>query len=490
MSETRHHLRSVSDLYAADEIESLLLEEIKDLEPPPSAYSRPEDIQDFEIGSRTGGAISSQSSELDSPGVHSTVHSWDSHANYHGPYGHGDHRHGSSSNALPWPRSNHLVLYCDIQGHIKTTTGIFRLLLLITSVACLATLCSAGTANVSLFMLPLVGRLRFIIFVAVFCLLVTTLFLFLDISHIVYMFPLNWDKFNFWIFTSIGVSYVIGCSLLGLSIWEYHLSGWVPRRTRSQLTAAAGLAFSCAFIAFILSWIHGRTGISCEPPPSHDNSQSQLYKPVESSSSGLTLKDKYPKQPPPWVVKNQRSKKNTDNESNGNGNYDKYKSGQRKDHWASARQHFLSSQDDEEIQTIQREESDLERKRRRRRHDGDSASSGNGGLSRKSEGIESKPRKVPQKLPLQTIERPQPRKCNVSKQSSTGKVLRATTSNDLQNYVAAVKAWELETGNNMKDSEAIKKSLIETSMWSESWRQPSDDVQPCSSKTADSYTFA
>lgn len=50
MSETRHHLRSVSDLYAADEIEVLLLEEIRDLEPPPSAYSRPEDIQDFEIG--------------------------------------------------------------------------------------------------------------------------------------------------------------------------------------------------------------------------------------------------------------------------------------------------------------------------------------------------------------------------------------------------------------------------------------------------------
>lgn len=50
MSESRHHLRSVSDLYAADEIEVLLLEEIRDLEPPPSAYSRPEDIQDFEIG--------------------------------------------------------------------------------------------------------------------------------------------------------------------------------------------------------------------------------------------------------------------------------------------------------------------------------------------------------------------------------------------------------------------------------------------------------
>jgi len=51
MSETRHYpIRSVSDLYAAEEIEVLLLEEIHDLEPPPAIYSKPEDIQDFEIG--------------------------------------------------------------------------------------------------------------------------------------------------------------------------------------------------------------------------------------------------------------------------------------------------------------------------------------------------------------------------------------------------------------------------------------------------------
>jgi len=51
MSETRHYpIRSVSDLYAAEEIEVLLLEEIRDLEPAPAIYSKPEDIQDFEIG--------------------------------------------------------------------------------------------------------------------------------------------------------------------------------------------------------------------------------------------------------------------------------------------------------------------------------------------------------------------------------------------------------------------------------------------------------
>jgi len=85
-------------------------------------------------GSRTGGRISSQSSELDSPGVHSTVHSWDSHANYHGHYGNSDHRPGSSSNALHWSHASHVVIYCDIQGHLRTTTGLVRILLLVSTI--------------------------------------------------------------------------------------------------------------------------------------------------------------------------------------------------------------------------------------------------------------------------------------------------------------------------------------------------------------------
>jgi hypothetical protein len=43
-------------------------------------------------------------------------------------------------------------------------------------------------------MLPLIGRLRLMMFVTVFSLLVTCLFIFLDISHIVYFFPFNWGK--------------------------------------------------------------------------------------------------------------------------------------------------------------------------------------------------------------------------------------------------------------------------------------------------------
>ncbi|XP_044005333.1 uncharacterized protein LOC122850266 isoform X2 [Aphidius gifuensis] len=518
MSESRNHLRSVSDLYAADEIEVLLLEEIRDLDPPPTAYSRPEDIQDFEIGSRTGGAISSHSSELDSPGVHSTVHSWDSHANYHGHYGH-DNRHGSS-HGMSWSRATHFVLYCDIQTHLKTSTGFVRLLLLITSIACLATLCSSGTTNVSLFMLPLVGRLRFMIFVAVFCLLITTLLLFLDISHVVYMLPLNWPKLNFWIFSGIGVSYIASCSLLGLSIWEYSGIGWVPRRIRSQLTAAAGLALSCALISFLLSWLHGRDEIIFKSRKSLNNSKNQLYKPVgNSSSSGLTTKDKNNKKSSSstssWVVKNSKKKRNqhddddddddnTNKKLKGNGNINKYKPINKKDHWASAREHFLPIQDDDETQiTIQRDDNvDIEhKKRRKKRDDITNVTNGNGIAGRKL--VDASTRKVPQKLSLKTIERPQSRKTSTVVKQQQEKTSRTSTNSDLQNYVAeTVRAWELETGNtDPARAENLRASLLEASRWSglrqkqqhqqqqQQQHQP-DDVQPCSSKTVDPYTFA
>lgn len=509
MSDSRHHLRSVSDLYAADEIEVLLLEEIRDLEPP-SAYSRPEDIQDFEIaGSRTGGRISSQSSELDSPGIHSTVHSWDSHANYHCGQG----RHGSL-NGLQWPRSSHVVLYCDIQGHLKTSTGVIRLLLLISSAACLVTLCSSGTAKVSLFMLPLVGRLRFMIFVAVFCLLVTSLLLFLDISHIIYFFPLNWPRLNTWMFTGLGVSYVVSSALLVSSVLEYHGGGWVPRRTRSQLSATAGLGLSCALLSFLLSWIHGRGRSTCKAQSGHEDSVNQQYKPVDNStSSGATLKEKSPNR---WTGKSQQSKKrdsdnaNANNSHRGNSYENRFQKGNRKDHWASARQHFLNDDDDND--DVQKDDNDTERKRRRKKRD-ETSIGGNGSLSASKTGTsisleESKPRRVPQKLPLKNIDRPQSRstpKNTATKSSATVKTSKSQ-SNDIQAYWSTTETRQIEVTENglnweaaeptaaasanISKSDAIDITEIKTTMWTEKWRPPPDDVQPCSSKTVDPYTFA
>lgn len=183
------YINSVSDLYGTDEIE-VLLEEIRELEP--NRY-RPDEIQDFEIaGSRTGTGFGSavpmdggggDDDDCGSP-ISGTVHSWDSHANY---------RHQLPRSTPSASLFSGVVLYCD-ETHLKSSTGVFRVLLVISSVACLACLCSSGTVKVGLFMLPLIGRLRLMMFVTVFSLLVTCLFIFLDISHIVYFFPFNWGK--------------------------------------------------------------------------------------------------------------------------------------------------------------------------------------------------------------------------------------------------------------------------------------------------------
>lgn len=518
MSDTRHQLHSVSDLYAADEIEVLLLEEIRDLEPPPSAYSRPEDIQDFEIaGSRTGGRTSSQSSELESPGVHSTVHSWDSHANYHGHYDRDHNGHGSASNPPPWPAASQLVLYCDLQGHLRTATGVIRLMLLISSAACLVTLCSSGTAKVSLFMLPLVGRLRLMIFVAVFCLLVTSLLLFLDISHVVYLFPFNWAKLNAWMFAGMGLSYVTGSALLVCSVWEYSGgtsgSGWVPRRTRSQLAAAAGLGLACALLALLLSWLHLRSSTNQKGHGSHSHTPTQLYRPVEnSSSSGVTLKERSPKRPPPWVVKNQQQleKANANSESrSGNGN-NKFKGGNnKKDHWASAKQHFLPSQEDEEEEEhrVNREEKERD-KRRRRRKNGGSADNNDFGVSGGEASCAglglpaAKPRCVPRKLPLKSLNNG-----SQQKQSSVGMGeatrskqigVKTLVNSDFKNY------WEIDVSRTELTNNSSRwviqgetaGEIIQTDSkivlppgWANQWQPTVDDVQPCSSKALDPYPF-
>ncbi|XP_067211978.1 uncharacterized protein [Linepithema humile] len=524
MSETRHYpIRSVSDLYAADEIEVLLLEEIRDLEPPPAIYSKPEDIQDFEIaGSRTGGRISSQSSELDSPGVHSTVHSWDSHANYHGHYGNSDHRPGSSSNPLQWSRASHVVIYCDIQGHLKTATGVVRLLLLISSAACLATLCSSGTAKVSLFMLPLADRLRFMIFVAVFCFLITAALLFLDISHVIYILPLNWTKLNAIMFTGIGLSYAASSALLACTVWEYHSGGWVPKRTRSQLSAAAAVGLSCALLAFLLSWIHCRSGSSCKGQDSRSHTPTQLYKPVDNSSSSG---ERSPKRPASWSVKNQQQSKkhnadsdtNTSNGGHRGSNHEKFKQdSNKKDHWASAKQHIIDMPMNNE--DSQREDIEIERRRRRRKRDGDSTSTGDGNTPGNSKADtsratalpeETKPRRVPRKLPLQSTVEQARSWSDVERRNSGTTQVRSKTrqtpvNNDVQNCCGTSEAipsnqvtrnglrnWEAEcTSSNNTEEVTDTNVVVSNTMWSGQWRPPPDDVQPCSSKTIDPYSFA
>ncbi|XP_063225937.1 uncharacterized protein LOC134532867 isoform X2 [Bacillus rossius redtenbacheri] len=236
-SEPGRYINSVSDLYGADEIE-VLLEEIRDLEP---ASYRPEDIQDFEIaGSQTG--VARGIPDCESPAV--TVRSWDSHANYH-------------SQLPESPNSGSLfsgvVLYCD-ESHLKSSTGVIRVLLLISSVACLACLCSSGTVKVGVYMLPLASRLRLMMFVTILTLLVTCLLIFLDISHILYFFPFNWGKVNALFYVSVSFLYLVSSSLIVHLIHMYHESySWVPKWTIQQLLVTGVLGYLCAAEALLLS---------------------------------------------------------------------------------------------------------------------------------------------------------------------------------------------------------------------------------------------
>lgn len=102
-------LRSVSDIYGTDEID-FLLEEIRDLEPACCQ----EDLQDFDIAGSRAEHLSA-TIPLDSP--LGTCSSWDSHLNY---------RERLGQAQLAWG----VALHCD-SSHLKTPTGIVRILLVV-----------------------------------------------------------------------------------------------------------------------------------------------------------------------------------------------------------------------------------------------------------------------------------------------------------------------------------------------------------------------
>ncbi|CAH0550577.1 unnamed protein product [Brassicogethes aeneus] len=253
-SEPARYINSVSDLlYSTDEIE-LLLDEIRDLEP---TSCKPEDIQDFEIagsgcggvGTASGGAGGGGSSSVGACDCESpldTVNSWDSHSHYR-------RRLHSPDLSL----YSGVIVYCD-HHHIKSPTGFFRLLLLLTTIACLACLCTSGTVKVGLFMLPLVGRLRYMMFVTLLSLFVTASLLFLDISHVIYLFPFNWGKVNAYLYVSLSVLFLIASSLIFHMIFISEAFAWVPKWTLHQLLVTGCLGYVCslesAVIALVQRW--------------------------------------------------------------------------------------------------------------------------------------------------------------------------------------------------------------------------------------------
>ncbi|EDW75515.1 uncharacterized protein Dwil_GK23774 [Drosophila willistoni] len=258
MQQPQRFIPSVSDLYGTDEIE-LLLDEIRELELEPVCCQL-DDEQDFEIaGSRAGELSLSLESPL------GTCTSWDSHANY---------KQCSGQTPLPWG----VALHCDPQ-HLKTPTGIVRILLVLSSAACLACECSAGTVQVGLFLLPLIGRLRLMVFCALFSLLITCLMIFLDISHIALMFPFNWTKVNTWMYLSVGLIFILSSTLLVhmvLYATEYTV---VSKHSKDTLLATGIIGYLCALEAFLLSGIASWPWI-------------QYYRQVPDDASELFIEDR------------------------------------------------------------------------------------------------------------------------------------------------------------------------------------------------------
>ncbi|CAG7819645.1 unnamed protein product [Allacma fusca] len=114
VSTSARFINSVSDLYAADEIDALL-DEIRDLEPISVGT---DDLQDFEID----GSVSRLPYNSMTCDSRTSVHSWDSHA----LYSHHNRMDDIERRSVGGPVS----IYCD-SNHLKTPIGILRIILLV-----------------------------------------------------------------------------------------------------------------------------------------------------------------------------------------------------------------------------------------------------------------------------------------------------------------------------------------------------------------------
>lgn len=219
-----------------------------------------------------------------------------------------------------------------------------------------------------------------------------------------------------------------------------------------------------------------------------------------------TLKDGVrSKQPPPWVAKNSRKHRASLDSSNG-------ANPRRKDHWASARDHFLNStQFDEEMEDprggattstagageINKDGTDIERRRqqqqrrqqqRRDAGDGTSGTTTGGTLTTSQTKTsfstdESKKKVPPKKLPIQGADKSRPR---TGKEPAVKKPARTSvTRSEIQEYwmqgYEHVQRTDKTTANIEQWQSAAMKSLEEKkakdARWAEIWQQQKEQHQ-------------
>lgn len=113
-------------------------------------------------------------------------------------------------------------------------------------------------------------------------------------------------------------------------------------------------------------------------------------------------------------------------------------------------------------------------------------------------------RRVPRKLPLQSVDRPQPaprinpRAGNAASQLSSAlkitneeleKFCKTGETRDVDALLFGLQ-WEATNKKTAKEETANGSTTVPPSAWNkDSWRPPADDVQPCSSKTVDPYSY-
>lgn len=221
-------------------------------------------------------------------------------------------------------------------------------------------------------------------------------------------------------------------------------------------------------------------------------------------------------------MKNQQQseKVNSTNDSRSGNGTSKLKGGSnKKDHWASAKQHFIHSQEDEEEEEssrVIRDDKDKEKRRRRRKNG--AGGGGGGGSSENNDygvsGIEGsgtglvlpsvKTRCVPRKLPLKSLNNGNQHKQQSSSIETTrtrqiGVNKTLVNSDEFKNYWdVGNKRNELTNNSSRRISRGDNSGdiIVKTDNkitlppgWANQWQPTVDDVQPCSSKTLDPYPF-
>ncbi|KAF2349963.1 hypothetical protein FHG87_019281, partial [Trinorchestia longiramus] len=259
-SRLKREVPSFSDICGYDEVQELLrdIETLEcrrwtsDWESFTIQSSHPDlDLQhDIELLSRDFETLSRSDSRL----------SWDSHA--------GRQPEDDDSDPCPSPgaeflsrNSAHPVPTITVawdDSHLKTSVGIFRLLLVVLSIITMTCACTVGTARLSLFVLPGGWRVRGMMFTTLFTILTTTVLLLLHVSSVVYSMAIRWDRLVTGVYAFCCLSFLLSSSLLLHLLHLYHTSyQWIPAWTKQQLLTTSLCGCACGVVSLVLAVISG-----------------------------------------------------------------------------------------------------------------------------------------------------------------------------------------------------------------------------------------